>query len=238
MNDKVDAVQESIKLALDAADAATDVTSGYNTVRKQHKILEDKVKQIHKYTTVVFVSSIVSGIFVVIVSAFLFMQGSSKLDTMTETSREALVVFAENVDSVNKSLESLNNAIKKQDVIIKKYGTMDAYYDAAPIVCKVTKDNSLYITAEGLALPCCWTAGRMYKWWHEDPYVEQIWDHIELAGGKEAIDARQGLDRVFKTGIFDTIARSWNLESCNLGKLKVCAMKCGSEFDPFKEQFR
>ena len=68
MNDKVDAVQESIKLALDAADAATDVTSEYNTVRKQHKILEDKVKQIHKYTTVVFVSSIVSGIFVVIVS--------------------------------------------------------------------------------------------------------------------------------------------------------------------------
>ena len=43
------------------------------------------------------------------------MQGSSKLDTMTETSREALVVFAENVDSVNKSLESLNKAIKKQD---------------------------------------------------------------------------------------------------------------------------
>ena len=30
MNDKVDAVQESIKLALDAADAATDVTSEYN----------------------------------------------------------------------------------------------------------------------------------------------------------------------------------------------------------------
>jgi len=115
MNDKVDAVQESIKLALDAADAATDVTSEYNTVRKQHKNLEDKVKQIHKYTTVVFVSSIVSGIFVVIVSAFLFMQGSSKLDTMTETSREALVVFAENVDSVNKSLESLNKAINKQD---------------------------------------------------------------------------------------------------------------------------
>jgi hypothetical protein len=115
MNDKVDAVQESIKLALDAADAATDVTSEYNTVRKQHKILEDKVKQIHKYTTVVFVSSIVSGFFVVIVSAFLFMQGSSKLDTMTETSREALVVFAENVDSVNKSLESLNKAINKQD---------------------------------------------------------------------------------------------------------------------------
>ena len=115
MNDRIDAVQESIKLALDAADAATDVTSEYNSVRKQHSILEATVKQIHKYTTVVFVSSIISGLFVVVVSAFLFMQGSSKLTSMTETSREALVVFAENVDSVNKSLESLNKAIKKQD---------------------------------------------------------------------------------------------------------------------------
>ncbi len=114
MNEKVDAVQESIKLALDAADAATDVTSEYNNVRKQHSILEAKVKQIHKYTTVVFVSSIISGLFVVVVSAFLFMQGSSKLSSMTETSREALVVFAENVDSVNNSIKNLNDAINKQ----------------------------------------------------------------------------------------------------------------------------
>ena len=119
MSDKVDAVQESIKLALDAADAARDVTSEYNTIRKQNVILEAKVKQIHKYTTVVFVSSIISGLFVVIVSAFLFMQGSSKLSSMTETSREALVVFAENVDSVNSSLKNLNEAIAKQGDLLE-----------------------------------------------------------------------------------------------------------------------
>jgi len=33
---------------------------------------------------------------------------------MTETSREALVVFAENVDGVNASLKNLDTAIKKQ----------------------------------------------------------------------------------------------------------------------------
>ena len=114
MDNKLDAVQESIKLALDAADAATDVTSEYNKVRKEHAILEGKVKQIHKYTTVVFLSSIFSGLIVVTVSAFLFMQGSNKLTSMTETSREALVVFAENVDGVNSSLKNLNEAIKKQ----------------------------------------------------------------------------------------------------------------------------
>ena len=128
-----------------------------------------------------------------------------------------------------------NKALTKQETILKKYGSMDAYYDAAPIICKVKKENSLFITAEGLALPCCWTAGRMYKWWHEDPKVEQIWDFIP---DKSALDARNGLDKVFATGIFENIQNSWSKKSCGEGKLKVCAMKCGAEFDPFAEQFK
>ena len=127
-----------------------------------------------------------------------------------------------------------NKALTKQEVILEKYGSMDAYYDAAPIVCKVKKENSLFITAEGLALPCCWTAGRMYKWWHKDPKVEQIWDFIP---DKKALDARNGLANVFATGIFDDIQNSWSKNSCGEGKLKVCAMKCGAEFDPFASQF-
>ena len=127
-----------------------------------------------------------------------------------------------------------NKALTKQEVILEKYGSMDAYYDAAPIVCKVKKENSLFITAEGLALPCCWTAGRMYKWWHKDPKVEQIWDFIP---DKKALDARNGLANVFATGIFDDIQNSWSKNSCANGKLKVCATKCGAEFDPFANQF-
>ena len=129
----------------------------------------------------------------------------------------------------------LNKALSKQDVIINKYGTMDAYYDAAPIVCKVKKENSLFITAEGLALPCCWTAGRMYKWWHKNPKVEQIWDFIP---DKSILDARKGLSKVFDSGIFEDIQNSWSKPSCSNGKLKVCSMKCGAEFDPFAEQFK
>ncbi len=128
-----------------------------------------------------------------------------------------------------------NKALTKQDVIINKYGSMDAYYDAAPVICKVKKENSLFITAEGLALPCCWTAGRMYKWWHKDPKVEQIWDFIPDIS---ALQARNGLEAVFATGIFERIQDSWAKPSCGDGKLKVCAMKCGAEFDPFAEQFK
>ena len=133
----------------------------------------------------------------------------------------------------------VNAALKKQDVIINKYGSMDAYYDAAPIICKVKDEGSLFVTAEGVVLPCCWTAGRMYKWWHKDPKTEQIWDFIDEVGGKDKINAKlNGLSAVFESGIFDNIQNSWGKPSCSSGKLKVCSMKCGAEFDPFTEQFR
>ncbi len=115
---------------------------------------------------------------------------------------------------------------------------MDQYYDTALISCKVKDDGSLFITAEGLVMPCCWTAGRMYKWWNTNPKTEQIWEHIDNVGGKDAINAKlNGLKKVFETGIFGSIENSWNIGSCASGKLKVCAMKCGKEFDPFGKQF-
>jgi MoaA/NifB/PqqE/SkfB family radical SAM enzyme len=131
-----------------------------------------------------------------------------------------------------------NEALKKQQSIIDKYGSMDAYYDAVPISCKVAKSKSIYVSAEGLVLPCCWTAGRMYKWWHKDPKVEPIWSLIDGLGGKQVLDAKNGISKVFDSGIFDQIQDSWNQSSCSQGKLKVCAMKCGVEWDPYTEQFR
>jgi hypothetical protein len=133
----------------------------------------------------------------------------------------------------------VNSALKKQSLLEIKYGSMDAYYQQTPIRCKVKDEGSLFITAEGLALPCCWTAGRMYKWWNKDHKTEQIWKFIDFAGGKDAINAKiHGLKRVFDTEIFDIIEDSWHETSYETGRLKVCAMKCGAEFDPFAEQFK
>ena len=143
MDTKLEAVQESIKLALDAADAATDVTSEYNKVKKAHAILEAKVKQIHKYTTVVFVSSIVSGLVVIAVSAILFMQSSNKLSNMTDTSREALVVFAENVDGVNASLKNLDFAIKKQGDLLTVNQALVSTIDKVEKRIKESNDNTI-----------------------------------------------------------------------------------------------
>ena len=132
-----------------------------------------------------------------------------------------------------------NLALLKQKEIEKTYGSMMDYYDKCSIKCKVAEEKNIFITAEGLLMPCCWTAGRMYKWWHKDPRVEQIWDFIDQAGGKEGIDVIENdLQTVIEGRLLTDIENSWDLDSIKSGKLGVCAMKCGTEFDPFGAQFK
>ena len=54
MTTDYNAVQESIKIALDAADAATDVTSEYNKTKREHKKLEASVKNVHRFSVIIF----------------------------------------------------------------------------------------------------------------------------------------------------------------------------------------
>jgi MoaA/NifB/PqqE/SkfB family radical SAM enzyme len=134
----------------------------------------------------------------------------------------------------------LNNALSKEHQLIEKYGSMPQYYDSCSIKCKVAETKDIFITAEGLFLPCCWTAGRMYKWWHDDPKIEQIWGIINAAGGKDSINViKNGLEAVINSSsLLQSIEDSWQLNSTQSGKLMVCANKCGSDFDAFNEQFK
>jgi len=138
------------------------------------------------------------------------------------------------------SEEYKNKALLKQEQIVKQYGSMLDYYNSCKIDCKVaSEEKSIFITAEGLLMPCCWTAGRMYKWWHKDYKVEQVWDFIDQAGGKKGIDVINSRlsDVINNSGLLQNITNSWELDSLPNGKLGVCAQKCGTEFDPFGEQF-
>ena len=138
-----------------------------------------------------------------------------------------------------KQEHNQNLALLKQQEIVKSYGSMKNYLDKCSINCKVAQQGSIFVTAEGLLMPCCWTAGRMYKWWHEDPRVEQIWDHIDSAGGKQGISILDNdIKHVVNGNLLSSIRHSWKKDSVENGKLGVCAQKCGSEFDPYAEQFK
>ena len=118
MSSELNSVQESIKLALDAADAATDVTSEYSQVKREHKKLESKVSQIHKYTTITFVTAMAAAIAGIGFSAVLYFKTLGELRLMTKTNREGLVVFAENIDDLNTILTDLNVALEQQAELV------------------------------------------------------------------------------------------------------------------------
>jgi len=123
--------------------------------------------------------------------------------------------------------------------LVDHFGSMDAFYDVSEIKCRVKDAFNVYVSAEGLVLPCCWTAGRMYKWWFSDPKEEQIWDFIDSIGGKDAINAKKvGLRGALQSGLFESIEESWTVTGCANGRLKVCAMKCSKEFDVVRSQWQ
>ena len=169
-------------------------------------------------------------------SARFFTAGSERKEVHQARNRkgEQTQAIAEPTKKENKNL-----ALEKTKEIEKTYGSMKDYYDRCGIKCKVAEEKNIFITAEGLLMPCCWTAGRMYKWWHQDYRVEQIWDHIKKAGDKQGISVIENtIEDVMNGRLLLGIESSWNLPSIEQGKLGVCAMKCGTEFDPFAEQFR
>jgi MoaA/NifB/PqqE/SkfB family radical SAM enzyme len=120
----------------------------------------------------------------------------------------------------------------------EKKKPMEKYWDEVPIKCKVAEEKSVYITAEGLVQPCCWTAGQMYVWYWF-PKGGQIWRLIEKVG-KDSLNAINNRLADVVNGKFmqELVPESWNKPSCAEGKLSVCAKTCGTKYDAFTEQFK
>jgi MoaA/NifB/PqqE/SkfB family radical SAM enzyme len=114
---------------------------------------------------------------------------------------------------------------------------MEKYWDSAEIKCKVAEEKSLYVSAEGIVQPCCWTAGQMYVWYWE-PHGGQIWQAIDIVG-KDSLNAKLYSLESIVNGIYfeKIIPESWNKSSCAEGKLAVCAKTCGTKYDAFTNQF-
>ena len=144
MKEQINAMQESIKIALDAADAATDVTSEYKRIKNEYIKAEQKVKEIHKYTTIVFSSSIATAVIAIILTGLLYFKSLSELEDMTNTSREALVVFAENVENVNKAVQNMNASLANHtDLVSANAKINDALLELSDAI--KTNDKNLMV---------------------------------------------------------------------------------------------
>ena len=100
------------------------------------------------------------------------------------------------------------------------------FFDVIP---KCVQKKEIYISAEGFVLPCCWTAGQMYKWYLE-PKASQIWKYIK-GYNINALDS--SVQQVMESGFFEKIEKGWSGDN----RLQTCVLKCNNQFDPFLAQW-
>ena len=77
----------------------------------------------------------------------------------------------------------LNSALKKEAQITAEFGSLKDFFGKTPIDCKVAREKSIYVSAEGYVFPCCWTANQLYPWYYEKR-AAPMWKLLDsVAGG-------------------------------------------------------
>ena len=146
MSAQTKAVEEGIKIALDAADAATNVTDEFARIKQDYAAVEGEVQKLYKNAVIVFASSAVASILAVVVAAMMYYRTIETMETSNNTSLEALVIFAENVDKLALATSSLDDAMTKQSELADEIAV--AKEMIAEIEAQQAEANSA--TSEGL----------------------------------------------------------------------------------------
>ena len=76
------------------------------------------------------------------------------------------------------------------------------------------------------------------EYFEQNPVKETEEEVVEEVQEEPINTEENTIEDVMNGRLLVGIQSSWNLPSIEQGKLGVCAMKCGTEFDPFAEQFK
>lgn len=109
---------------------------------------------------------------------------------------------------------------------VKSAHAYENYLVETEIQCKAIEDSSIYLSAEGLALPCCWMS-LIYQdgLTREESEIGRI--VCALPDGFASIDAKKrSIKEIVHGDLFQRIIPS--LWTRGAGRLRVCARKCGS----------
>jgi MoaA/NifB/PqqE/SkfB family radical SAM enzyme len=103
------------------------------------------------------------------------------------------------------------------------------YQAGTPITCKAVQYSRIYVSAEALVFPCCWT-GALYP--PGRPLGSaQMWSVLQkLPRGKASLDGRVTSIREIVEGPFfqELVPAGWQPRSVADGRLEPCIRACGS----------
>mgnify|MGYP000548113951 CR=1 FL=1 len=100
------ALENGIKVALDAADTASGVTEEFNNVREQFEVVNIQAKRIYQSVLIIFISAIVAAVISLGAGMLMYYKALGTLRTNSNMAIESLAIFTENVSSLDKSVQA------------------------------------------------------------------------------------------------------------------------------------
>ena len=110
-------IEESIKVALDAADTATNVAEEFNNIKEQFEVVNIKAKRIYQSVSIIFISSIAAAVIAICASLLMYFNNIKTLKDNSEMARESVAIIAENIGNLKASLSIVEQNTTNQEVI-------------------------------------------------------------------------------------------------------------------------
>lgn len=110
-------VEDSIQVALDAADTAAGVTEEFNTIKEQFEVQNIQAKRIYQSITIIFASSIAAALISLTVGFFMYYKALSTLQSNSNMAIESIAIFSENVGELAKAVKTVESNTENQETI-------------------------------------------------------------------------------------------------------------------------
>ena len=126
------ALEETSKVALDAADAATRAAEEIHGVKKEYEGLLKANRGVLRGLSIALVSAAVGLLVAVGASALVYYKSRAQFEKSDEMLLQAVAVFAENVDELTLAQTNLNSLIETQNDLRNEIGLARKSLDTVP----------------------------------------------------------------------------------------------------------
>ena len=137
-------------------------------------------------------------------------------------------------DGYDSSIIKPSKLYRSED--IDKFNSInnkEEFYNSCSINCKAAIKKEIFVSAEGLLFPCCYTALYMYI-----KNMKERKKFSEFVGNTDRFNTKlHSIKKILEEKHFEKYVESWDKPSIKEGKLFACSRTCNSFVDPFSAQF-
>jgi len=146
-------LDESIQIALDAADASMDVTAEFERISSQFSATAESAERLAKTSRIALASGLGVAVLAVAIMGFVWQRSSSGLERLTATNTELLTILAENVDDLGSGIQTVVDLSQKSDDANALMVEMKTELDGLTVALAQVEDIQVQLAqlSEGLA---------------------------------------------------------------------------------------